>query len=132
MNQKVKTRIFADLDADFNQNPVTGDVAKIYDDNAIKRSLKSLIMTNHYDHPFHPEIYSPVGDLLFQNFTMDVSNVLQRLLIELINTYEPRVDVINITITQAEEQHALNAAITYRTINNPNPITYTILLQRLR
>lgn len=132
MNQKVKTRIFSDLDADFTQNPVTGDVAKVYDDNAIKRSIKSLILSNHYDHPFHPEIYSPINDLLFQNFTLDVSNILQRLLIDLINTYEPRVEIINIAINQAEEQHALNAEITYRTINNPNPITYTVLLQRLR
>ena len=132
MNQKVKTRIFSDLDADLTQNPVTNDVSKIYDDNAIRRSLKSLILCNHYDHPFHPEIYSPINELLFQNFTLDVSNILQRLLTDLINTYEPRVHIDNIEITQAEEQHSLNAVITYRTMNNPNPITYTVLLQRLR
>lgn len=132
MTTKLKTRTFIDMDAEFNMNPVTEDAARIFDDNAIKRSLRSLIFAEHYDHPFHPEIFSPIPNLLFQNFTPDLGNIIQRLLAELINNYEPRVRLISIDVTTVEDEHSLNASITYTTINNPNPITYNVLLQRLR
>lgn len=132
MTTKIKTRTFSDFDAGFSRNPVTNDLAKVYDENSIKRSLKSLIFSNHYDHPFHPEIYSPIRDLLFQNYTPDMGNILQRLLMELIRNHEPRVNIIDIVISAAAEEHSLNATLIFNIVNNPNPITYTVLLQRLR
>jgi phage baseplate assembly protein W len=132
MTTKIKTRIFSDIDATFAKNPVTNDVSKVYDEISVKRSLKSLIFSNHYDHPFHPEIYSPIQELLFQNYTQDIGNILETLITELITNYEPRVRIISIDVSTNEEQHTLDASLYFYIINNPNPITYTVALQRLR
>ena len=65
-NEKRSNRIFKDLSLNFNQNPVTKDITKVTDVEAIKRSVKNLISLNHYEKPFHPEIGSGIRELLFE------------------------------------------------------------------
>lgn len=132
MTNKPKTRTFSDLDANFTLNPVTSDVSKIYDENDIKRSIKSLVFSDHYDHPFHPEIYSPINGLLFQNFTSDLGSIIKRLLTDLIVNYEPRVRVIDIIVNTAPEVHQLDIDIIFSILNSPNEITLSVLLKRHR
>ena len=62
-------RIYSDLDLDFTRNPVTSDIVKLNDVDSVKRSVKNLIQTNHYERPFHPEIGSDIRGLLFENMT---------------------------------------------------------------
>ena len=38
------SRTFSDLDLNFIANPVTGDVYKKFDENAIKASIKNLVL----------------------------------------------------------------------------------------
>ena len=40
---------YADLDLDFMPHPTTGDVIRKTGEEAIKRSVRNLIMTNYYD-----------------------------------------------------------------------------------
>ena len=65
-NSKRANRIYKDLDLDFGRNPVTNDVNKLTDVEAVKRSVRNLINTNHYERPFHPEIGSGIRGLLFE------------------------------------------------------------------
>ena len=65
-NEKRSSRVYKDLNLNFTANPITGDVATVTDVNAVKRSVRNLLLTNHYDKPFHPEIGSNVTSLLFE------------------------------------------------------------------
>ena len=91
-----------------------------------------LSWPNMYDAPFHPEISSPIGSLLFQTFSPDLANVLQRVLENLITNFEPRVVVRKINITTTPQLHQLNCEIIFTIVNNPTQITLNVLLQRLR
>ena len=42
------------------RNHTTSDLTKLEDVENVKRSVKNLIQTNHYERPFHPEIGSDV------------------------------------------------------------------------
>ena len=64
-NSKRANRVYKDLDLDFSRNIVTNDVNKLTDVEAVKRSVRNLINTNHYERPFHPEIGSDVRSMLF-------------------------------------------------------------------
>ena len=64
-SKKSVRTFYKDLDLDFTRNVVTNDVVKIEDVNAVKRSVKNLIQTNHYERPFHPEIGCGIRELLF-------------------------------------------------------------------
>jgi hypothetical protein len=57
---KQVNRIYSDFDLSFAANPVTGDVAKKYDVNAVKQSLKTLVLTRFYERPFQPKLGSPI------------------------------------------------------------------------
>ena len=66
---KKSVRTYKDLNLDFARHPVTNDLVKIEDVDAIKRSVRNLINTNFYERPFHPELGCGVRDLLFENYT---------------------------------------------------------------
>ena len=83
-NKKRVNRIYSDLDLDFTRNPVTSDVVGLSDVDAVKRSVKNLIQTNHYERAFHPEIGSDVRALLFENMTPLTALNLERKVIEVL------------------------------------------------
>ena len=58
---------YSDLDLDFLAHPTTGDVVKKTGLDAIKRSVRNLILTNYYDKPFRPGIGSNAQKILFDN-----------------------------------------------------------------
>ena len=92
-NEKRSSRVYKDLNLNFGINPVTSDVTTVTDVTAVKRSVRNLLLTNHYDRPFHPEIGSNVQALLFENFGPITGNQLARQIEELIANFEPRANV---------------------------------------
>lgn len=92
-NEKKSSRIYKDLNLNFSTNPVTGDVNTVTDVIAVKRSVRNLLLTNHYDRPFHPEIGSNIQNLLFQSFGPITGNQLSRAIEEMIENFEPRARV---------------------------------------
>ena len=92
-NEKRSSRVYKDLNLNFTVNPVTSDVTTVTDVNAVKRSVRNLLLTNHYDKPFHPEIGANIQSLLFENFGPITGNQLSRQIEEVIGNYEPRARV---------------------------------------
>ena len=45
---KRSSRVFSDLDLDFQMNTVTKDVPFLKDVEAVKRSVRNLLQTNYY------------------------------------------------------------------------------------
>jgi len=127
-----QTRTFADLDLNFIANPVTGDVYKKYDENAIKQSIKNLIMTNHYERLFHPEIGSQVTGLLFEPFSPLLKAMLHRAIINTINNYEPRVILLSVDVNLNPDNHTVYVVINFKIKNTERPITVDLTLQRTR
>lgn len=126
------TRTFSDIDLNFIANPVTGDISKKYDENAIKQSVKNLVMINHYEKPFHPEIGSQIYNLLFEPFTPLLQAMLQRAIINTINNFEPRVRLIDVEVNLNPDNNTVFCQITFRIVNTQRPITVDLTLKRTR
>ena len=92
-NSKRATRIYKDLDLDFGRNVVTNDVNKLTDVEAVKRSVRNLINTNHFERPFNPELGGNVRAMLFEPITPLNALNLQRKVAEVLNNFEPRIDL---------------------------------------
>ena len=75
---KRSSKIYKDLNLDFQQNTATKDIQKMLDVEAVKRSVRNLINLNHYDKPFHPEIGSNLRAMLFELVTPQMSNAIQK------------------------------------------------------
>ena len=75
---KRSSRVFSDLDLDFQMNTVTKDVPFLKDVEAVKRSVKNLIQTNYYERPFQPELGSNLRAMLFENMTPQISHLITK------------------------------------------------------
>jgi len=131
-NSKRISREFTDIDLDFSRNPVTNDVAKIKNVEAIKRSVKNLIQTNFYERPFQPELGSGVRDMLFENFSPLTTVFLERKIEEVISNYEPRVALNSVNVEDDIDGNRLVADIQFYVIGSAEPVSVRTYLQRLR
>ena len=114
MSTKQINRIYSDIDLNFTAHPVSGDVSKKYDVNAVKQSLKTLILTQYYERPFQPKLGSPVYGMLFENVDIISSNSLKLRIEMLINKFEPRVRAQEVTVVPLYDQNAFRITIYFR------------------
>ena len=131
-NSKRATRIYKDLDLDFGRNTVTNDVNKLTDVEAVKRSVRNLINTNHFERPFHPELGGNVRALLFENMTPLTALNLQRKIEEVLNNFEPRAKITQILADPDIDRNGYKLEIKFYVIGIQNPITVETFLERLR
>ena len=131
-NSKRATRIYKDLDLDFGRNTVTNDVNKLTDAEAVKRSVRNLINTNHFERPFHPELGGNVRALLFENITPLTALNLQRKIEEVLNNFEPRAKITQIIADPDIDRNGYRLEIRFYVIGIQNPITVETFLERLR
>ena len=121
-NEKRSSRVYKDLNLNFSANPVTGDVTTLTDVNAVKRSVRNLLLTNHYDRPFHPEIGSNIQALLFENFGPITGNQLSRQIEEMIANFEPRARVESVECYPVPETNTYDVRVYFYVENLPAEI----------
>ena len=127
-----RQRTFSDLDLNFTAHPVTGDVSRLYDENAIKRSVRNLLQTNNFERPFHSEIGSQIRALLFEPASPVLNTMLKRVITDTITTFEPRVVVNSVTVSSNADNNSLNVTLVFTIVNTVNPVTMNVVLQRTR
>ena len=125
-------RDYKDLDLSFNIHPVKKDINKHVGVKAVINSIKNLVLTNHYEKPFQPEIGSNVRKLLFENIDELTSIALQREIAQVIANYEPRANVSKVYVFADYENNGFNVEVEFSVINQSNPITITFFLERNR
>ena len=131
-NSKRANRIYKDLDLDFGRNSTTNDVNKLTDVEAVKRSVRNLINTSHYDRPFHPEIGSSVRGLLFEPITPLTSLNLQRKVEEVLTNFEPRIRLVQVLSRPDADLNRYSLRISFYVIGTTLPVTVETFLERLR
>lgn len=125
-------RFFRDIDLSFRVNPFTKDLYTKTNEEAVKGAVKNLVLTQFYERPFQPELGSPVYGLLFENFTPILKNTLESVIRELIENYEPRAQLTNVTVTDKPDENSLDIRIDFRVVNVSRPVTLIVNLQRTR
>jgi len=126
-------RQYTDLDLFFGKKSVSKDINIVTDIQAIKRSIRNLVLTNHYEKPFHPEIGSGVRDMLFELMTPLTAHVLTRLIEDVIVNYEPRAKIIGIDVLPNLDRNEYEFTISFFVVNAPTELAdLTIFLERLR
>ena len=132
-NEKRSSRVYRDLNLNFSANPVTGDVTTVTDVIAVKRSVRNLLLTNHYDRPFHPEIGSNIPHLLFENFGPITGNQLSRTIEEMIGNFEPRARVETVECYPVPDTNTYDVRIYFYVENLPAElIEFQTILESVR
>jgi phage baseplate assembly protein W len=126
------TKIYSDIDFTFTRKPVVGDVALSYDDQAVIKSVRNLLLTRHYERPFNPSLGSNLDALLFELISPLTSAAIEREILSVIQNYEPRARVQQIKVSPKPDSNAYEATIVFYIENATLPTTVTLILERNR
>ena len=126
-------RQYKDLDLFFDKKNVSKDITKITDIAAVKRSIRNLVLTNHYEKPFHPEIGSGVRDMLFEPMSTLTAHVLTKKIEDVIENFEPRAKIIGVSAQPNLDRNEYQVTINFFVLNAPTELVdLTLFLERLR
>ena len=126
------TKRYKDLDLSFTPHPIKKDVNIFVDDTAIINSVKNLLLTNHYERPFNPDLGSNIRKLLFENIDAVTAIMIEREITQTIANFEPRVSVIGTTVIPDYTNNGFNIQLYFNIINRTEPITINFFLERAR
>jgi phage baseplate assembly protein W len=124
---------YSDLDLrDPFINPLTNDVAPLTDIEAVKNSIRNLVLTNFYEAPFDPFRGSNIRGLLFENAdpytTIAINKEITRVIIE----HEPRVNVTSVTVIDQSDINSYSITINFNVIALNSQASLNFYLERLR
>tara|TARA_B100000085_G_scaffold64351_1_gene57173 strand:+ start:5275 stop:5718 length:444 start_codon:yes stop_codon:yes gene_type:complete len=126
-------RLYKDIALSFEVNSNTKDVIVKKDVEAVKQSVRNLILTNHFERPFHPEIGSNVTSILFEPMNPITANSLTRVIEETIVNFEPRVRLVSVDARPNLDRNAYEVTISFYIRNIPGELVQlTTLLERSR
>ena len=120
-------------DGDVTVSDAKSDINKVTDITSVKRSIRNLVLTNHYEKPFHPEIGCGVREILFELMTPITAHLLTRKVEDVITEYEPRAQLVGVKATPDLDRNAYELTIEFYVLNAPTELVdLTVLLERLR
>ena len=125
-------KIYQDLNLDFQKNTATKDIQKLTDVEAVKRSVRNLINTNHYEKPFHPEVGSNLRAMLFENITPQINHAISKQIDLLIRNYEPRCRLVQLNVQPDVDRNGYRASISFYVVNHPDRVEVETFLERIR
>ena len=126
-------RQYKDLDLFFGTKQASNDINKVTDIQAVKRSVRNLVLLNHYEKPFHPEIGSGVRDILFEPMTPLTSHSLAVEIEDVIENFEPRAKLVGVRALPNLDRNEYEVRIEFYVVNAPTELVdLTIFLERLR
>jgi len=116
----------------FLANPVSKDIYKKYDENAIKQSIKNLILTKNFERPFRSDIGSQISSLLFEPITPVLRATIKKTITNTIISYEPRVNLLNVEVLLSPDNNGVYVTIVFSIVNTSTPISVDLFLERTR
>ena len=126
------TRTWKDLDLFFTIT-ATKDVNKVTDVQAVKRSVRNLVLLNHYEKPFHPEIGSGIREMLFEPMTPITAVILGKKVEDVIENFEPRARLVGVKSAPDLDRNAYDLTVEFYVVNAPTELVdLSIMLERLR
>ena len=126
-------RKWKDLDLFFGKKQASKDINKVVDVQAVKRSVRNLVLLNHYEKPFHPEIGSGVRDMLFELMTPITAFILAKKIEDVIENFEPRAKLVGVRALPNLDRNEYEVTVEFYVVNTPTELVdLTIFLEVLR
>ena len=106
-----RSDVYADLDLNFRRHPNTADVRPLKDLDAVKNSVKNLLLTNYGDRPFQPGVGSNITSLLFEPADAFTANALRDEIKTCLERYEPRLSNVTVQTLIDDDRNAYEVTV---------------------
>jgi phage baseplate assembly protein W len=127
-----KEEIYKDLDLSFDINPLTGDVGRKKGIDAIKQSLKNILLYNIFEKPYSTQFDIGVRNLLFENKGKGFENYLRSRVKLLIKSYEPRVVLDGVVVKMGSDDNSVGITVYYSPIETQTKDTLELFLGKYK
>lgn len=126
-----RTRLFSDFDLLFQKKP-NGDIYKKEDAAAVKQSVKTVLMTNLVEKPFNPNFGANLNALLFQLDTEVDVDLFQEVIVNALETYEPRARVLDVKVNVSGRNHTANVTVVFQIVSTKEVVSVDVSVTRVR
>lgn len=110
------SRGFKDLSMSFLVNPINYDLIGLKNESAIARAVRNLVLTQPGERFFNENLGSRVSAALFENMDEITAGFIQQEIEDTINTYEPRVKLIEVKVSPNFDNNEFNVTISYEIV----------------
>ena len=124
--------VYSDFFTDLDKHPIRSTVLRKTNVDAVKQSLRNLMLTDRGERLFQPNLGGNIRAMLFENITAQTFLTMQEHIKDVITAHEPRADVIDVVIAQSSQEHEVQVTIVFRVVNVQEPVTLELLLERVR
>jgi phage baseplate assembly protein W len=107
---------FKDLSMTFQVNPLNYDIIALKNESAIARSVRNLVLTQPGERFFNQNLGSRISASLFENIDEISASIIRDEIENTINTYEPRVSLINVVVSPNYDNNEFNVTVQYRIV----------------
>ena len=128
----VPVRVYKDLDLDLTPHPVTGALSTLNDADAVRRSVRQLVLTANFERPHRPWIGSPVQNSLFGLANLVTAQQIKSGIETVVAAHEKRAEIQNVEVDLNNDRNGYDCVITFSVKNIPAPIELTLFLKRTR
>lgn len=132
INVRRKDVIFSDFGSAFTPNPLTGDVSRLINEESIKQAIKNIVLTDRYERVFNPGFGCDVRKLLFENYSSITISLVRKMIIDAIENFEPRCQIIDVRVDGDPDSHGLTITVVFSLLNRETPTVLSFYLTRVR
>ena len=112
---------FKDISMTFQSNPLNDDLIALKNENAIARSIRNIVFTLPGEKFFNASFGSRITESLFDNIDEITATIIVDEIRESIETYEDRVQLIDVLADPNFENNSFDLTITYEIIGRNIP-----------
>jgi phage baseplate assembly protein W len=127
-----KQNLYSDFKKDLTISPISKDLALVKDEDAVKQSIRNLVLTDPGERLMQPNIGGGIRGLLFENITAGTLNLIESRVKTTIETYEPRAVLIAVTASSRYDDNQVNVVVEFYVRNSDIPVTLDLILTRVR
>lgn len=123
---------YRDFDLRMLIHPNTQDIIPLKDLDAVRQSVRNIVLTSFGEKLFKPEFGGNVAKFLFENVSPFTALVIQSTIEDIIRKYEKRVDEVEVIVNDNIDSNAYDVSINFRVINTTEVGKVNFELNRLR
>ena len=127
-----KINLYSDFYKDLRVSPISKDLALVKDEDAVKQSIRNLMLTDPGERLMQPNIGGGIRELLFEQMTPGTLKLMEENITDTIEIYEPRAQLIDVRVIAGLDDTHVNITVLFSVRNEEQPIQLDVILDRTR
>lgn len=126
------TAVYYDFVTAFDKAFNSKDVRAFTNEDAVKNSIRNILLTNRNERPFNPFLGSDINSILFENITPATTSLLKEFIVKSIENFEPRAKLLTVEVAPSDDLNQYYITVVFTITTNPQPVALDLILNRVR